>query len=103
MTTAFLGDPAIKSRFVARAEAHRAQGRVLDAREVAANRLLEDEVLTLTEAAAVGKVSPAWLKRSDCPRVRRSNKPGGRGVLRFMKSEVLGFFAAGSTARRARA
>lgn len=52
-----------------------------------------DEVLTLSEAAAVLKCSPSWLKRSDVPRVAFGRK------LRYLRSQLLAYAQAHLTHR----
>lgn len=49
---------------------------------------LNDEVLEIREAARVLKMSPAWLEKSDVPRLRL-----GRAV-RYLKSELLAYATA---------
>lgn len=52
-----------------------------------------DEVLTLSEAAAVLRCSPSWLKRSDVPRVAFGRK------LRYLRSELMAYATAHLTHR----
>jgi hypothetical protein len=49
-----------------------------------------DEPLWLqAEAAAFLRVSPGYLRRSNCPkRLLPSNRPGGRPLLRYVPAEV---------------
>lgn len=44
---------------------------------------LDDEVLSLEEAARVLRMSPSWVEKSDVPRIRM-----GRAV-RYLKSQLL--------------
>ena len=46
-------------------------------------------ILTLEEMASVLKVSPRWLQRSSCPRIR-AGKNGG--TVRYDKDAALSWF-----------
>ncbi len=46
-------------------------------------------ILTLDEAAALLRVSPDWLQRSSCPRIRRG------GVVRYDRDVCLQWMRAG--------
>ena len=48
-------------------------------------RRLDDEVLSLEEAARVLKMSTSWVEKSDVPRIRM-----GRAV-RYLKSQLLAY------------
>jgi hypothetical protein len=57
---------------------------------------MDSPILTLDEMAAVLKVTPRWLRRSLCPRIRQ-----GR-VVRYDRDVVLHWFRSfGDTARAA--
>jgi hypothetical protein len=45
-----------------------------------------DPILTLEEAAALLRVSPRWLQRSTCPRIRAG------GTVRYDREVVLAWF-----------
>jgi len=46
----------------------------------------ESPILTLDEAAALLKVTPRWLKRSHCPRIRAGGK------VRYDRDIILSWF-----------
>jgi hypothetical protein len=47
---------------------------------------MTDPILTLEEAAALLRVSPRWLQRSTCPRIRAG------GTVRYDREVVLAWF-----------
>jgi hypothetical protein len=47
---------------------------------------MDAPILTLTEAAALLRVSPRWLQRSLCPRIRVE------GTVRYDRDTVLAWF-----------
>jgi hypothetical protein len=61
-----------------------------------------DPVLwTLKEAAEAARVSPSYLRLSDCHRVYLpSTRPGGRPLLRFRPDDVRAWADAHSTKLR---
>lgn len=46
----------------------------------------ESPILTLEEAAALLKVTPRWMQRSHCPRIRAGGK------VRFDRDVILSWF-----------
>lgn len=48
----------------------------------------EGTIYTVSEAAKHLRVSPSWLSRSDCPRVRFGTK-----MVRYPRTELLEWFA----------
>ena len=45
------------------------------------------EILTLLEAARLLRVSPSWLRRSECPRIRFGAK-----LVRYPRQQLLAWF-----------
>lgn len=63
-----------------------------------------DELLTPAEAALLLKVSPKYLRISDCAKVLLPANRGTRSIVRYWKSEVLAWaekWSARSTRRKA--
>lgn len=60
---------------------------------------LNDEVLDLDEAAALMKVSPEWLEKSDVPRAPLTKPGKTRGNVRYLKSQCLAYVASRLTYR----
>lgn len=52
---------------------------------------MHDPILTLDEAAALLRVSPEWLRKSTCPRLRVG------GVVRWDREAIVAWFRAHST------
>lgn len=45
----------------------------------------DDEVLAAREAAALLKMSPSWLEKSDVPRIKMGK------AVRYLKSELIAY------------
>lgn len=58
----------------------------------------DSPVMTLEEAADMVRVSPDWLRKSDCPRSQPSP-----GVVRYLRDDVLAWLRAHSTVKMDRA